>query len=72
MDADGSEVSVETGLQAESVAKQSYSPGGAGNIVSNIAALKPKEIKVIGVVGDDIFGNELKRQLKKLILILVE
>ncbi len=66
MDAEGSEVSVETGLQAESVHKQSYSPGGAGNIVSNIAALKPKDIKVIGVVGDDIFGNELTRQLKNL------
>jgi len=66
MDAEGSEVSVETGLQAESVHKQSYSPGGAGNIVSNIAALKPKDIKVIGVVGDDIFGNELTRQLKNM------
>lgn len=66
MDAEGSEVSVETGLHAESVHKQSYSPGGAGNIVSNIAALKPKDIKVIGVVGDDIFGNELTRQLKNL------
>jgi rfaE bifunctional protein kinase chain/domain len=66
MDAEGSEISVETGLQAESVDKQSYSPGGAGNIVSNIAALKPKEIKVIGVIGNDIFGNELSRQLKNL------
>ena len=66
MDQEGSQVSVETGLQAESVDKQSYSPGGAGNIVSNVAALKPKNIKVIGVVGNDIFGNELTRQLKKL------
>ncbi|MCD6597690.1 MAG: HAD family hydrolase [Bacteroidales bacterium] len=66
MDPDGSEVSVETGLQAEAVAKHSYSPGGAGNIVSNLAALKPAAIKVIGVVGDDIHGRELSSQLQDL------
>lgn len=66
MDPEGSEVSVETGLQAESVSIQNYSPGGAGNIVSNVAALNPKEIKVIGVVGNDIFGKELIRQLDEL------
>ncbi len=66
MDPEGSEVSVETGLQAESVATQNYSPGGAGNIVSNVAALNPKAIKVIGVVGNDIFGKELTRQLDEL------
>jgi len=41
MDPDGSEVSVETGLKAEAVAEHRYSPGGAGNIVANLAALKP-------------------------------
>lgn len=66
MDPDGSEVSVETGLKAEAVAKHSYSPGGAGNIVANLAALKPKEIKLIGVVGDDIHGRELTSQLQSL------
>jgi len=60
MDPNGSEVSVETGLQAESVKKHTYSPGGAGNIVANVAALKPKSIQVIGVIGNDIYGNELK------------
>lgn len=64
MDPEGSEVSVETGLKAEAVAKHSYSPGGAGNIVANVAALNPKSIKVIGVVGDDIYGNELRSILK--------
>ncbi len=62
----GSEVSVETGLQAESVASQIYSPGGAGNVLANVAALKPKEIKVIGVIGNDIHGRELSRQLQQL------
>ncbi len=66
MDPDGSEVSVETGLKAEAVAEHSYSPGGAGNIVANLAALKPKEIKLIGVVGNDIHGRELTTQLRAL------
>lgn len=66
MDPDGSEVSVETGLKAEAVARHNYSPGGAGNIVANLAALKPDTIKVIGVVGNDIYGRELSAQLKNL------
>lgn len=66
MDPDGSEISVETGLKAESVQNQRYSLGGAGNIVANIAALEPKGIKVIGTIGDDIFGKELKLKLEQL------
>ena len=62
----GSEVSLETGLQARAVGRQRYSLGGAANIVANLAALKPAAIKVIGVVGDDIFGRELARQLEGL------
>ncbi|MCG2460402.1 PfkB family carbohydrate kinase [Flavobacteriaceae bacterium F89] len=65
MDPKGSEVSVETGLKAESVEQQRYSLGGAGNIVANIAALEPKSIKVIGTIGNDIFGAELQSQLKR-------
>lgn len=66
MDPEGSEVSVETGLKAEAVASHRYSPGGAGNIVANLAALKPEAIKVIGVVGNDIYGRELSSQLQAL------
>ena len=66
MDPEGSEVSVETGLKAEAVSDHSYSPGGAGNIVANLAALKPAGIKVIGVTGDDIYGRELSSQLQAL------
>ena len=66
MDPDGSEVSVETGLKAEAVEKHLYSPGGAGNIVANLAALQPAAIKVIGVVGNDIHGRELTSQLQAL------
>jgi rfaE bifunctional protein kinase chain/domain len=66
LDPAGSEVSVETGLQAQSVARHYYSLGGASNVVANIAALGPVSIQVVGVIGDDIFGRELVRQLKEL------
>jgi rfaE bifunctional protein kinase chain/domain len=66
LDPAGSEVSVETGLQAQSVARHYYSLGGASNIVANLAALKPASIQVIGVIGDDIFGRELVRQFEEL------
>ncbi len=63
---EGSEVSVETGLRAQAVSRHYYSPGGAGNIVANLAALAPCAIHAIGVVGPDIFGTELLRQLGQL------
>ena len=66
MDPEGSEVSVETGLKAEAVQQHAYSPGGAGNIVANLAALKPAAIKAIGVMGPDIHGRELLAQLRAL------
>jgi rfaE bifunctional protein kinase chain/domain len=59
----GSEVSVETGLAAQAVQRQYYNPGGAGNIVANLAALKPARIGILGAVGRDIFGTELRNQL---------
>jgi len=66
LDPCGSEVSLETGLQAQAVARHNYSLGGASNVVANLTALEPASIQVIGVVGDDIFGRELARQLKEL------
>ena len=66
LDPQGSEVSVETGLPARAVREHYYSLGGASNVVANAAALKPKAIQVIGAVGDDIFGRELRRQLDEL------
>ncbi len=66
LDARGSEVSLETGLQARAVGRHYYSLGGASNVVANIAALAPAVIQVIGVVGDDIFGRELRRQFHEL------
>ena len=62
----GSEISVETGLQGQGVNRHYYSLGGASNIIANLAAMKPAAISVIGVVGGDIFGRELTRQLTAL------
>ncbi|MBI2496971.1 MAG: hypothetical protein HYV75_03265 [Opitutae bacterium] len=56
------ETSVETGLPARRVAAQRYSPGGAGNVAANLAALGVGHIEVIGQVGADLFGDELVRQ----------
>lgn len=66
LDSRGSEVSVETGLRGQAVGKHYYSLGGASNVVANLAALQPAGIQVIGVVGDDIFGREMKRQFEGL------
>lgn len=56
------ETSLETGLPARRVATQRYSPGGAGNVAANLAALGVGRIEVIGQVGADLFGDELVRQ----------
>ena len=48
------------------VARHYYSLGGASNVVANLAALEPAAIQVIGAIGDDIFGRELRRQLHEL------
>ncbi len=64
LDPDGGEISVETGLKTQVVDHHYYSLGGASNIIANLAALKPAYIQAIGVIGNDIFGTELIRQLK--------
>lgn len=61
-----SEVSVETGLAGQAVKSQYYNPGGASNVVANLAALNPRAITAIGVIGNDIFGREILRQFKEL------
>jgi rfaE bifunctional protein kinase chain/domain len=66
LDPRGSEISVETGLKGEAVARHYYTLGGASNIVANIAALQPANIQVLGVIGDDIYGHELLRQFNLL------
>lgn len=66
IDERGSEISVETGLKTQAVSRHYYTPGGAGNVVANLSALNPAQIKVIGAIGNDIFGRELNAQLQDL------
>ena len=66
LDPRGGEISAETGLHSQAVQKHYYSLGGASNVVANLAALEPAKIKVIGVIGKDIFGRELIRKFKGL------
>lgn len=66
LDPRGSETSVETGLKALAAQNQKYSLGGASNVAANLAALKPKQIKITGAAGDDIFGREMISQLQNI------
>lgn len=66
MNSKGSEISAETNLKGEAVKSHYYSLGGAGNVITNLATLGPKSIKAIGVIGEDIFGREVIRQLKEI------
>jgi rfaE bifunctional protein kinase chain/domain len=61
-----SEISLETGKRTRSVKKQRYSPGGAANVANNLSALKVKKVYALGVIGDDLFGRELKNILSKI------
>ncbi|MCF7853911.1 MAG: carbohydrate kinase, partial [Candidatus Pacebacteria bacterium] len=63
LDMSASEVSLETGLPTRPVRKQSYSLGGAGNVVSNLTAMGVGTVQAFGVIGADPFGRELRRLL---------
>lgn len=65
VDLAASEVSVETGLATLPVREVRYSLGGAGNVVSNLAALGAREIRCFGVVGDDPHGVLLLSLLRR-------
>lgn len=58
-----SELSRETPHYPMPVVEERYAPGGAGNAASNIAALKPGTLKVIGLVGADWRGDLLLQAL---------
>jgi rfaE bifunctional protein kinase chain/domain len=57
-----SELSLETSLEAYQVIDIRCSPGAAGTVVSNLRALGVK-VTVLGVIGDDGRGYDLKRGL---------
>jgi rfaE bifunctional protein kinase chain/domain len=57
------ELSLETGKPTHAVTVQRYSPGGAGNVAHNLAALGTRKVLAFGIVGDDLFGAELRKQM---------
>jgi len=64
IDRSASEISLETGLKTEPVRNQRYAPGGAGNVIMNLAALGVRQVYPVGVLGNDPFGVELRRLLE--------
>jgi len=60
-----SELSRETPHYPLPVVRERYAPGGAGNAANNIAALKPGQLLVIGLVGTDWRGDLLIKALKE-------
>lgn len=65
IDTSKSEISIETGRPTQPVGEQKYSPGGAGNVANNLAAMKVGEILAFGVTGNDPFGTEMISIMKR-------
>lgn len=59
------ENSLETGLPVHWGGRMQTSPGGAGNVVQNLAALGVGAIRAFGAVGPDAFGRELRHLLQR-------
>jgi rfaE bifunctional protein kinase chain/domain len=59
-----SELSRETPHHPLPVVEERMSPGGAGNVANNIAALKPQKLFVAGLVGNDWRGELLLGSMK--------
>ena len=60
-----SELSRETPHHPLPVMEERMSPGGAGNVANNIAALNPEKLLVVGLVGNDWRGDLLLRTMKE-------
>lgn len=59
------EISLETGLAAHQVIDVRLSPGAAGTVANNLAALGVGQVEAIGVIGDDGSGVELLKGLER-------
>jgi rfaE bifunctional protein kinase chain/domain len=57
------DASRETGIPRIAVVATEVTPGAAGTIANNLAALGAGEVGVLGMVGDDGFGYELRGAL---------
>ena len=60
------ETSLETGLVVHNVVAVRPQPGAGGNVLANLAALRPKSLAAVGFSGDDGEGVELRRALESL------
>ena len=60
------EYSIETGKTAHQVVGVRHSPGAAGTVVCNLAALGARTIHAIGFTGDDGRAYELRKDLNEL------
>src|ERR1700756_2846124 len=66
LDAALTEPSLETGLDAYQVFRVRSSPGAAGTVINNLAALGIGRICPVAVLGDDGEGYELRQALDAL------
>ncbi|MBC7928280.1 MAG: ribokinase [Bryobacteraceae bacterium] len=57
------EASAETGIPRTAVVRTSVTPGAGGTIANNLASLGVGSISVLGVIGEDGFGFELRSSL---------
>jgi rfaE bifunctional protein kinase chain/domain len=62
-DPEASEPSRETGIPRTGVVRTEVTPGAAGTVASNLAALGCARAAVLGAIGEDGFGFELVRAL---------
>ena len=61
-----SEISRETPHHPLIIVDERFGLGAGGNVLSNLAALKPKEIFVTGIIGDDWRGGLISRHISAL------
>ncbi len=59
------ELSIETGQVAYQVTQIQSTPGAAGSVVSNLTALGVQSVCAVGVIGSDVYGDELLHLLKE-------
>lgn len=58
-------ISPEAPVQVVHVSKETFAPGGAANVATNLAALGAR-VRMVGLAGKDEAGNTLKRDLEQL------
>lgn len=56
--------SAETGIPRTGVVRTEVTPGAAGTVANNLVALGVQRVSVLGAIGDDGFGWELKRAME--------